>query len=785
MIFTNNFNEPVIVFLFGRADRIFPLVVADPIANMNLALAAYEEIVDPGRRTRTLSLHGRDCYVGIKRGGGPLTAGRFGPYLVPPTLAIYQDNAELVLTARPELQQTNAPVLPNPNPPVNLATPLPPAPGYVIGVGRASVEDPAARDPLSRLPMQGWAEASQVTIGVEEPVLTARAFIIGDPAQQTRVVFVVADIWSCTIAIKQEVIRRLRRGNDAVPYRDDNIWIAGTHTHSGPGGFSHHFLYNATGLGFDAHVFDCIVAGIVRAIENAHLDIGPGKVFVDRDFVTGIAGNRSVDAFNRNPPTDRNFFPNQTDEEMLLLKFVRSGVKAGAPDIPVGALTWYGLHPTCRGKINRMVNGDHKGWAAMLFEQQAGSIPNAREPFVAAFANACGGDASGNGVPGRFDPPLTTAPRYETRMRRAGDEQCRVALQMFNRQSTELSGPINIRHQFIDLPARTGVSGALGISMAAGSVEDGGHLLIPEGLALDPRNPGQTTNGLAVSILMTAISPLINQLMNSLSLLLSGAPLASVLNSLRMVPPVQQTAGHFPKPIMLMTGSMAPVPFTPNILPIQLFQIGRFALLGMPAEVTTVAGLRLKRVIFTELARLEVSFVAIGTYANGYSQYVTTPEEYNMQHYEGASTLFGANTLPAYERAFQGLATALLARRAVPHDAPLVDLRNAVFTRRRMTFRNMSRAAVRFRIFSVNDSIYLFPLFPEGDFVVQAGEERAVIMPLLLSHLPNVQVVVGNAALSWRRPPARRLYPGTSDLVVALPHRTETTCPYFATSRTI
>ena len=34
--------------------------------------------------------------------------------------------------------------------------------------------------------------------------------------------------------------------------------------------------------------------------------------------------------------------------------------------------------------------------------------------------------------------------------------------------------------------------------------------------------------------------------------------------------------------------------------------------------------------------------------ANGYAGYVTTPEEYAAQRYEGASTLYGQNTLGAY-----------------------------------------------------------------------------------------------------------------------------------------
>ena len=53
-------------------------------------------------------------------------------------------------------------------------------------------------------------------------------------------------------------------------------------------------------------------------------------------------------------------------------------------------------------------------------------------------------------------------------------------------------------------------------------------------------------------------------------------------------------------------------------------------------------------------------------YANDYSQYVTTPEEYDSQQYEGGSTLFGRNTTPAYQQEFGKLAASMKAGTALP-----------------------------------------------------------------------------------------------------------------------
>ena len=54
-------------------------------------------------------------------------------------------------------------------------------------------------------------------------------------------------------------------------------------------------------------------------------------------------------------------------------------------------------------------------------------------------------------------------------------------------------------------------------------------------------------------------------------------------------------------------------------------------------------------------ANQQIYHVILSTYANDYAQYITTKEEYDMQHYEGASTPFGPQTLAAYTQAYEQL----------------------------------------------------------------------------------------------------------------------------------
>jgi hypothetical protein len=107
-------------------------------------------------------------------------------------------------------------------------------------------------------------------------------------------------------------------------------------------------------------------------------------------------------------------------------------------------------------------------------------------------------------------------------------------------------------------------------------------------------------------------------------------------------------------------------PLVPQVLPMQLLDIGGVAIAGVPAEFNSMAGLRLKQSLRDAFGN-SLSHVAIAGYCNGYSSYVSTREEYSAQHYEGASTLYGPATLEAYQQSFVELARRV---QGLPH-APL------------------------------------------------------------------------------------------------------------------
>ncbi|KAK1931287.1 Neutral ceramidase B [Phytophthora citrophthora] len=127
---------------------------------------------------------------------------------------------------------------------------------------------------------------------------------------------------------------------------------------------------------------------------------------------------------------------------------------------------------------------------------------------------------------------------------------------------------------------------------------------------------------------------------------------------------------------------MEPIPWVPNILPVQVVKIGQFALAVTNFETTTMAGRRIRSTVKTALKGAGVTEVELAAVSNAYAQYMTTKEEYLTQNYEGASTLFGPNQLAAMQQELARVA-ASVADSSVPLDVgptPLQIDRSSLIT---------------------------------------------------------------------------------------------------------
>jgi neutral ceramidase len=506
---------------------------------------------------------------------------------------------------------------------------------YLIGRGISDVTGPSYG-----IQMWGFGRADQLTKGIHIRQ-RSRAFVIAQASDpEKRIVFVSVDLGSIEHHVTLAVIDELQSRYGAA-YGLNNVIISATHTHAGPGGYWHSRLDNGFDGGFYPQHFEAIVEGITDSVVDAHDDLQSGEIFIGTGELTNAGANRSMRAYVENPQSERDQYARNTPTQMTLLKFV---AKTG----DIGMLNWFALHPTAMNFYNPLISGDHKGYASLQMEQRLGNRYDGEKSFVAAFAQADPGDVTpntnlNNTGPGETDVETTKI---------MGERQLEMATKLYKSAQEPLSGTIETRQVYVDLrnykvsdqftqaDDQTTCPTAYGYSFAGGSTEDGGgHFLFREGMTEQ------------------------NFILDLLIRWLTGAPKWT-----QRVKDCQK-----PKPILLETGSGEP-PLQSQIRSVTVALVGQLAILALPAEITTMAGRRLRATVMNALSG-RASHVVLAGYSNGYAGYITTPEEYMVQQYEGGHTLHGRWTLPAYQQIVSGLANSLVSGEAAKTNIPYDDWR--------------------------------------------------------------------------------------------------------------
>ncbi len=254
---------------------------------------------------------------------------------------------------------------------------------YLVGRGLSDITgEPADAG------MMGYGKAEQRSSGIHTR-LRSRAFVFEHDGN--RILLIVNDLPLVFESIHRAVLDRLEaRYGDL--YNDRNTMITATHTHCGPGGYSHHYVYNATTDGFRRKTFDAIVDGMVEAVERADADIAPSTLTLAHGELRNASANRSPIAFERNPKADKKFFPGGVDSQTTLLAIERD-------DRLVGAVSWFATHNTSMTNTNTLISSDNKGYAAYHWERLTEGVDYRSQDdphFIAAFAQTNAGDMSPN-----------------------------------------------------------------------------------------------------------------------------------------------------------------------------------------------------------------------------------------------------------------------------------------------------------------------------------------------------------------------------------------------------
>ncbi|KAJ5083663.1 hypothetical protein N7456_013090 [Penicillium angulare] len=521
---------------------------------------------------------------------------------------------------------------------------------FLVGAGKADVTGPVVE-----VDFNGYASLNQLGTGLRQRIYS-RAFIFADPNNpDDTFVYLVLDTLAGDTAVRHGVLQGLAAlGKNYSRYGEHNMALTGTHSHSGPGAWMNYLLPQIPTKGFDKQSYQAIVDGTILSIQRAHANLTPGSLSFGSIGLEDTNINRSPYSYDNNPEEEKARYSANVDKTMTLLRFDReSDNKTSA------ILTWFPVHGTSMYNNNTLVTGDNKGVTAYLFERSIDGDSRFAEDVVIGFSQSNVGDTSPNILGAWCEDGSGKMCTYKDstcggtnedchgrgpffRVKDNGAKSCfeigrrqysaaKSLYEQMSSNATTITGGSDVRsfHVFKDLNGYTFPSpfngstlktcpAALGYSFAAGTTD----------------GPG------AFDFTQNATGPATNN------------PLWKVARAFIHQPSAEQQECQGAKDILLDVGTLTlPYAWAPDIVDIQVLRVGQLFIIISTSEATTMSGRRWKEAIAKgaqDTLGISDPQVVLGAPSNSYAHYVATEEEYSVQRYEGASTLYGPNELAAY-----------------------------------------------------------------------------------------------------------------------------------------
>lgn len=467
--------------------------------------------------------------------------------------------------------------------------------------------------PVPGYPMGGFAIGGRMSRGVWTR-LYARAVYVEAP-DGTALVLVSCDLWSMPGGLADRVAELVATEYGVKHLAREQIILAATHTHHSPGNFSTSSFYNVFASPepfFDLDLFDMLSHRIARTIVQASRNSEPARLFYGRKTVPAISRNRSFLAFmengeaadrilaeNRDIQVEETPFPvgdpraYRAIDPMLTVLFAKA---ADDDERIIAAASFYAVHPTAMGPDTEVYSSDLFGVAAAMAEGELDAECGEDHSSVIALFNGAEGDVSSNWR--RQDRPSTVA---------LGRKLADGILSLVQGQGEEMEGRIELA--FGQLNLRELARPFVGAPILPGSEGDWTFFFDAgwrEGMRADQSKiPGHGTK-------MEPLAPEI----------------------------AEGTAG-------ISSFLMDHIAEVPESVRLGVYRIGDVAIATLPGEFTTALGRRISRGV-ADAAKVEKPAVLVGL-ANEYVSYFTTGAEHDLQHYEGASMIYGPSSATAVQ----------------------------------------------------------------------------------------------------------------------------------------
>jgi neutral ceramidase len=529
--------------------------------------------------------------------------------------------------------------------------------------------------------MLGYGNPKNTVVDVDTPI-SVRTFWIKSETSSNQFIFINLEICFITQALVDDVWSKVKEVFPAHNIERNQIIFTAQHTHSAPSGYTHYTIYNTPTEGFSSTVLDTISLGIIDSLRKAEKEFIPTVLTLKKGIVSNdidISYNRSLKAHNNNEeikvPFKKEDQHKAVDKEMNVLEF--SDEKGLS-----GVITYFPVHCTNILWTNHLISPGNKGYASLYLENKIESR-DGRKDFIAAFNQGDAGDVSPI-----YTPPWWQAfiPRDDLKMielsKKNGQKQFSESLKVLENSGVKLSDEemdseliyidmSNIQCDKKHLPkkyrhiqAKTS-PGCLGVAFIRGS--EGAGIVTPLAWIVITA----TLIVKYVEYFLTLFkskewSNLIKQKYASqdpkkIFVETGSKKILGTSNVLNLIVPgfFDSSIKYFKK--IYKEGSAREHTWTQHILPIQISNIGGYYFVGLPAETTTMSGRRIRKAlrdVFSKKSNFKD--IILCPYSNSYCGYITTPEEYEKQEYEGGHTLFGKWTQPAFQTELVKLAEEML-----------------------------------------------------------------------------------------------------------------------------
>ena len=469
--------------------------------------------------------------------------------------------------------------------------------------------------PPPGLPKAGFSTWAQYGDGFRGK-LKARVFYLR-PRGQEPLVLVQSDLLAGSELLHAALSSRLAQITEIRP---QNLIITATHTHAAPGNYYGNDFYNdhaSNAAGLDLRWFDFLAQRIEQGIVKAREDLRPARIAQGQIALYGLTRNRSLVPY-RNNGSVKPDKPSRYQAINPWLTLVRIDLAQDDGQFkPAGGFASFSVHGTAVGSDSAFYHADL--WNALsqeLSNRTQDYYRLGKAPVFGAF-EATHGDIAPNVIPGRIGYPEA---------QRIGASIGLRAFELMRSLQPKLSSATQIHSALreLDVLAEPSIGSislcapAVGASLAGGAFEHRSPII----WRLPFIHPGQPRH---------------------------------------LFTDTCQGAKHWLGGAWLQPWILPKAEF-PHRLLLQNVQIGGSYWAFLPFEITTQSGLLIERSVRAQLAELgqKPSTLVVAGVTNGYTGYLTTPDEYALQYYEGGHTLYGPHSAP-----FLAAHSAQLARQLV------------------------------------------------------------------------------------------------------------------------